>query len=174
MPNLPGRKERLTVCHVDNLILLNLSPCLGRGDATSIYDFVRSQPAPHKAIQQILQGIISQLKLSQVGVVIDRVELLTCLLGPQETLKLVKSLKQQAQDGEAPNVVYPFFAHVDFSLCPKAEASAGGNFEQRLLKLQNALFRFEREVKPTIVNGKPPTFYTAKAYASVVKSGCRF
>ena len=101
---------------------------------------------------------------------IDRVELLTCLLGPQETLKLLKSLKHQAEDGETPNVVYPFFAHVDFSLCPRT--ASAGNFEQKLLKLQNGLFRFEREVKPT--SGKMANVYTAKAYASVIKSGCRF
>ena len=150
MPNLPGRKERLSVCHVDNLILLNLSPCLGRADPTSIYDYIRSQPAPHQALEKILQAIIAKLNLSQVGVVIDRVELLICLLGPQETMKLLKSLKHQAQAEEgsdAPNVVYPLFAHVDFSLCPKT--ASAGNFEQKLLKLQNGLFRFEREVKPS-------------------------
>ena len=83
MPStMPGRKERLTVCHVDNLILLNLSPCLGRADPTSIYDFVRSQTKPHEAIEKILHAVIEQLGLTQVGVIIDRLELLTCLVGP--------------------------------------------------------------------------------------------
>ena len=75
---------------------------------------------------------------------------------------------------ETPNVVYPLFAHVDFSLCPRM--ASAGNFEQKLLKLQNGLFRFEREVKPSVsVNQMlQSTIYAAKAYASVVKSGCRF
>ena len=168
MPSLPGRKERLTVCHVDNLILLNLSPCLGRADPTSLYDFVRSQPAPHQALDKIIQAVIGQLKLSQVGVVIDRVELLTSLLGAPETLKLLKSLKyqnqQDASHSSSKDVVYPFFAHVDLSLCPS-------NFEQKLLKLQNGLFRFEREVPQSQGSN---TVFAAKAYTSVVKSGCRF
>ena len=62
------------------------------------------------------------------------------MLGAPETLKLLKSLKyQNQQDASNTDVVYPFFAHVDLSLCPT-------NFEQKLLKLQNGLFRFEREV----------------------------
>ena len=64
--------------------------------------------------------------------------------------------------------MYPFFAHVDFSLCPRNEA----NFEQKLIKLQNGLFRFEREI--SAAGGKQTSTYSAKAYASVVKSGCRF
>lgn len=64
--------------------------------------------------------------------------------------------------------MYPFFAHVDFSLC----ARNAGNFEQKLIKLQNGLFRFEREVKPK--NPATTSAYIAKAYVSVVKSGCRF
>ena len=46
MAGLPPRKERVNVCHVENLILVNLSPCLGRSDQTSVYDFVRSQAKP--------------------------------------------------------------------------------------------------------------------------------
>ena len=44
-------------------------------------------------------------------------------------------------DSEANKVVFPFFAHVDFALCPKNDL----NFEQKLNKLQNGLFRFERD-----------------------------
>ena len=54
MKGLPGRKERLKICQVDNLILLNLSPCLSRTDQTSIYDFVRSQAQPQQMLQEIL------------------------------------------------------------------------------------------------------------------------
>ena len=64
MKGLPGRKERLKICQVDNLILLNLSPCLSRTDQTSIYDFVRSQAQPQQMLQEILQAIINQLNLS--------------------------------------------------------------------------------------------------------------
>lgn len=60
MKGLPGRKEKLSVCKVDNLILLNLSPCLGRtADPTSIYDFVRSQTQPQQTILEIIQAVIN-------------------------------------------------------------------------------------------------------------------
>jgi len=49
-PGLPGRKERLAVCHVDNLILVNLSPCMSRGDTTSVYDFVRGSKDPQDTL----------------------------------------------------------------------------------------------------------------------------
>ena len=65
-------------------------------------------------------------------------------------------------------MIYPFYAHVDFALCPRSINA--GNFEQKLLKLQNGLFRFEKEV----VGSRLATNYLAKAYTSVVKSGCRF
>ena len=80
----------------------------------------------------------------------DRVELMTALLGAQSTLKFLKAVKHSpigasnagaADDQEAAKVVFPFFVHADFSLCPKSDAS---NFELKLAKLQNGLFRFER------------------------------
>ena len=102
--------------------------------------------------------------------------MMSALCGPQETLKLLNTFKHQTASADAanteeqPKIVYPFFAHVDFSLCPKN----AGNFEQKLIKLQNGLFRFEREVNPTGTANRVQSIYTAKAYASVVKSGCRF
>ena len=54
MKGLPGRKERLTICKVDNLILLNMSPCLSRNDETSLYDYVRSQSNPVKCLRDII------------------------------------------------------------------------------------------------------------------------
>ena len=64
MKGLPGRKERLSICQVDNLILLNLKPCLSRTDPTSVFDFVRSQAQPQQVLQEILQAIINKLNLS--------------------------------------------------------------------------------------------------------------
>ena len=63
-PGLPGRKERVKVCHCDNLIMLNLSPCLSRSDATSIYDLVRSAKNPYQSLMSIIQAIIKQLSLT--------------------------------------------------------------------------------------------------------------
>ena len=64
MPGLPGKKERLTVCKLDNLIVLNLSPCLSRTDPTSLYDFVRGQADPAKTLKDVIQATVSQLALS--------------------------------------------------------------------------------------------------------------
>lgn len=106
-------------------------------------------------------------------------------------MKLIKVIKHEASLGqkespstaavsqateqnlaEATKIVYPFFAHVDFSLCPKTQS---GNFEQKLVKLQNGLFRFEKESPmPTQKHSNSSNIYAAKAYTSVVKSGCRF
>lgn len=60
---------------------------------------------------------------------------------------------------------------MDFSLCPSSQ-QASANFEQKLLKLQNGLFRFEREKQ--VQQGKLVTTFAASAYVSVIKSGCRF
>ena len=49
---------------------------------------------------------------------------------------------------------------------PKTNA---GNFIAKICKLQNGLFRFESSQF-----NKKTNLFTAKIYASVVKSGCRF
>ena len=49
-PGLPARKERIAVCQVDNLILVNLSPCLSRSDQTSVYDLVRGAKKPQDTL----------------------------------------------------------------------------------------------------------------------------
>ena len=43
---VPGRKERLTVCHLDNLILINASPVLGKSDPLNCYHFLRASSNP--------------------------------------------------------------------------------------------------------------------------------
>ena len=98
---------------------------------------------------------------------------MTALFGPQETLKFVKVTKHQGAQQEeeskanqSEKVLYPFFGHVDFSLVPKTNS---GNFIAKICKLQNGLFRFES----SLYDKKTNTF-SAKIYASVVKSGCRF
>ena len=48
-PGLPARKV-IAVCQVENLILVNLSPCLSRTDQTSVYDLVRSAKKPQDTL----------------------------------------------------------------------------------------------------------------------------
>ena len=81
MKGVPGRKECVPVCHLDNLIVVNLSPCLSRTDTTSCYDFIRGQKEPQTTLKALLAGITKQLKLTQMALVIDRVELMAALIG---------------------------------------------------------------------------------------------
>ena len=39
---VPGRKERLTIYHQENFILVNLWPCFSKRDDTSCYHFLKS------------------------------------------------------------------------------------------------------------------------------------
>ena len=64
MKGVPGRKERVSICHLDNLIFVNLSPCLGRTDTTSCYDFLRGQKDPQLTLKEMLSAITKQLKLT--------------------------------------------------------------------------------------------------------------
>ena len=57
---LPGRREKINVCHIDNLILVNLQPCLGKADTTNIYSWLRAQPAPYQALLDLVREIIKQ------------------------------------------------------------------------------------------------------------------
>ena len=100
MKGVPGRKERLSVCQVDNLIFVNLAPCLSRADTTSVYDYMRSQTNPAQTLRELLHAIVAKLSLTQVGLVVDRVELMAALLGAQETLKFVKTVKHSAAMGD--------------------------------------------------------------------------
>ena len=90
---MPGRKERLNVCHQDNLILINVYPVLGKSDPLNCYHFLRAHSNPQKALGDIIDAIVKQLKLTQASVVVDRLELMTALFGPEETLKFIKTVK---------------------------------------------------------------------------------
>ena len=92
---VPGRKERLTVCHLDNLIMLNVSPALGKSDPLNCYHYLRASTNPQKALADLIDAIVKQLKLTQASVVVDRLELMTALFGPEETLKFIKVIKHQ-------------------------------------------------------------------------------
>ena len=166
---VPGRKERLTVFHKENLILVNLQPCFSKNDQTSCYHFLRGAANKPQALTDLLVSITKQLKLTQASLVIDRLEYMTSLFGQQDTLKFIKLAKHQSSSNEeekqTDKVLYPFFGHIDFSMVQRDS----GNFEAKVCKLQNGLLRLES----TSFNKKNNSF-SAKMYASVVKSGCRF
>ena len=99
---VPGRKERLTVCHLDNLIMVNVSPVLGKSDPLNCYNYLRASANPQRALVDIIDEIVKQLKLTQTSIVVDRLELMTALFGPEETLKFIKVIKHQgAQEEES-------------------------------------------------------------------------
>jgi len=51
---LPGKKEKISVCHIDNFILVNVSPCLSKTDPTSVYSYLRSQTRPADALLDLV------------------------------------------------------------------------------------------------------------------------
>jgi len=108
----------------------------------------------------LIDAITNKLKLTQASIVIDRMELLTSLLGPEETLKFVKMIKQ----ADSKCGLYPFFGHADFSM-----TTSHPQFDVRLSKIQNGFCRLES----TKFNAKTSVFQ-AHLYTTVVKSGCRF
>lgn len=61
---VPGRKERLTVCHLDNLFLINVSPVLSKADPLNCYHYLRASTSPQSALSDLLDAIVKQLKLS--------------------------------------------------------------------------------------------------------------
>lgn len=120
---LPGRKEKFNICRVDNLIIVNLHPCVGKADTTNLYPWIRSDLSPGSALLNLVKEITKQQKLSQAGVVVDRIELLASLLGTESTLKFIKEIRHSS----AEQGLYPFFGHVDFALAPKS-----GHFQSKL------------------------------------------
>ena len=166
---MPGKRERFTICHLDNLVLVNLCPSLSgsRSDPTSCYQYFRTlQSNRAKALKDLLDAIAAKLKLTQAGVVIDRMELMTSLIGSDDTLKLVKMIKHgpvTTDKKKTDSLFYPFFGHIDFSMIPTAQ------FDTKLTKLQNGFCRLE-QIKFT----QKTELFQAHMYTSVVKSGCRF
>lgn len=165
---MPGRREKLTICNGDNLVVVNLCPTLGssKSEQTNCYQYFRTNPNA-AAFKSLLDAVTSKLKLTQAGVVVDRIELLTSLLGPDETLKFVKLVKHTGPkpDGKPGECgLYPFVGHADFSMTTSHQ-----QFDVRLQKLQNGLCR----VEATKFNAKSGIF-EAHLYTAVVKSGCRF
>ena len=69
-----------------------------------------------KSLKALLDTVAGKLKLSQSGIVVDRLEILASLLGVEETLRFIKMVKtgQKADGGKSD--MFPFYAHVDFSL----------------------------------------------------------
>lgn len=124
---IPGRRERFTVIQMDNLVVVNLCPTYSK----DIYAHFRTMPPQGKAksLKGLLDSIAAKLKLSQSGVVIDRLEILASLMGIEETLRFVKLVKTGQKADDKKSEMFPFYAHVDFSLMSKDEV------EQRVLKL---------------------------------------
>lgn len=114
---MPGKRERFQAMNVENLIVLNVSPTLSRSDASSCYHHFRALNE-HKAaaFKSLIDAVVAKLKLVQVGVVIDRLEILVSLIGAEETLKLVKMIKSGSGNDGTNNFLYPFYGHVDFGL----------------------------------------------------------
>ena len=82
--------------------MVNVSPVLGKSDPLNCYNYLRASTNPQKALADIIDAIVKQLKLTQASVVVDRLELMTALFGPEETLKFIKVIKHQgAQEEEA-------------------------------------------------------------------------
>lgn len=64
-----------------------------------------------------------------MGIVVDRIELLVSLIGPEDTLKLVKMIRHTSDTSQS-NVYYPFYGHIDFSM-----TAGHPQFDIRLQKL---------------------------------------
>ncbi len=87
---------------------------------------------------------------SQCAVIVDRLEVLVQLLGPQ-TLDLIKQIRQS-------EILFPFFAHADTSLIDDSD-----HLKIRLSKVANAIIS---------INQDNPLSYQVKSLA--IKSGSRF
>lgn len=74
-------------------------------------------------MKELLDAIAAKLKLTQAGVIIDRMEIMTSLIGSDDTLKLVKMIKHgpvTSDKKKIDSIFYPFFGHIDFSMIPAA------------------------------------------------------
>jgi hypothetical protein len=91
---MPPKKEMISVCHVENLVLLNVCPTLIQSAPKALpncYQFLRSSQKPAQTLFTLINATLAKLKLkSQVGLVIDRLEMLTSLCGPDQALSFVK------------------------------------------------------------------------------------
>lgn len=87
---------------------------------------------------------------SQCAVIVDRLEVLVQLLGPQ-TLDLIKQIRLSEN-------LFPFFAHADTLLIDDSD-----HLKIRLSKVANAIIRIDQD---------NPYFYRLKSLA--IKSGSRF
>ena len=159
----------MPVLHSDNLIVLNVSPTLLSSSKSSAYTYLRNSKDPAQALFTLIQATMQTLKLkSQVGLIIDRLEMMVALCGPDKTLGFVKQVQNQGAE------LYPFYAHIDFSQTPRMvkDERATNVFQARLQKLQNGLCKVEsHEIKQE--KSQAPKL-SVVVYASVVKSGCRF
>ena len=80
--------------------MVNVSPVLGKSDPLNCYNHLRASTNPQTALADIIDAIVKQLKLTQTSVVVDRLELMTALFGPEETLKFIKVIKHQGAQEE--------------------------------------------------------------------------
>jgi hypothetical protein len=78
---MPAKKEIFTINKHENIIYLDLRPTLA--DKT-LYSSVRCSKSPLKTLISVLDAV--SIQLTQVALVIDRLELLTLLLGQEDTL----------------------------------------------------------------------------------------
>ena len=119
---LPARKEKLTIYRLENLVYIDLCPQLKKA---CFYNYVRSQENPSQALLTLLAGICKANQ--QNTVIVDRLEILTSLLGPSRTLDFIKHIRTTEN-------LFPFFAHFDALLAPQTE-----QFPLKLQKLANAM-----------------------------------
>ena len=96
---MPGRRERFSLGHAANLVVVNLCPSLGTSKAdTSLYPYFRQLTGNRaKVFKDLLDAIVTKLKLTQAGIVVDRLELLASLIGPDDTLKLIKMIRHSPE-----------------------------------------------------------------------------
>lgn len=81
------------MCHAENLVLINVCPTLLSSTKSSAYSFLRANSDPAQALFNLIQASLATLKLkSQIGLVIDRLELMVALCGPDPTLEYVKQV----------------------------------------------------------------------------------
>lgn len=85
---------------------LDLSPSLS-ADKPTLYSSLKTTTEPLKFLLQVLAAVSQGM--GQVAIVIDRIELLSMVLGQDNVLIFVKEVKAMAN-------AFPFYAHIDTSL----------------------------------------------------------
>ena len=79
---------KVPIHRLEGLIYFDLSPSLSE---KTLYHAIRMSPSPLKTLLSVIDG--ASKALSQVAIVIDRLEVLSLVLGKESTLKFVKQLR---------------------------------------------------------------------------------